>query len=295
MAEIPSPETMEQIKRFQRNEITEHFIYKKLAKKIKDNHPENSKVLEQIAEEELEHYNVWKSYTGIDIEPDMKKVKKYITIAKIFGLTFALKLMENGEESAQENYSKLSKEIPDAVRIMEDEDRHEQEILAMIEEEKIGYISSMVLGLSDAIVELTGTLAGLTFALQNSQLVGLAGLITGIAASLSMASSEYLSQKSEKSLKNPLKASIYTGGAYIVTVAILIAPFFIFSSPFFALGVAGISVIFVIAVFTFFMAVVKDLSFKKSFAEMVIISFSVMAISFVIGLAARKVLGIDIS
>ena len=78
-------------------------------------------------------------------------------------------------------------------KIAQDEDRHESQLLGMLDEERLQYVGSMVLGLSDALVELTGTLAGLTFALQNNRLVALSGLITGISATLSMTSSEYLS------------------------------------------------------------------------------------------------------
>jgi vacuolar iron transporter family protein len=50
------------VEKFQRIEITEHHIYKRLAKKIKD--PENSKILSQIADDELRHYHEWKKLTG---------------------------------------------------------------------------------------------------------------------------------------------------------------------------------------------------------------------------------------
>jgi len=73
----------------------------------------------------------------------------------------------------------------------------------------------MVLGLNDALVELTGTLAGLTFALKNTRLIALSGLITGIAATLSMAASEYLSARTEQESSRALKSSLYTGGAYV--------------------------------------------------------------------------------
>ena len=98
-------------------------------------------------------------------------------------------------------------------------------------------MGSMVLGLNDALVELTGALAGFSLALQNTRIVALTGMITGIAASLSMAASEYLSTKSEKGGKNPVKASIYTGIAYVITVIALIMPFIFISQPLTALAV----------------------------------------------------------
>ena len=46
----------------------------------------------------------------------------------------------------------------------------------MLDEERLRYIGSVVLGLNDALIELTGALAGLTLALQNTQLNLLLGL-----------------------------------------------------------------------------------------------------------------------
>src|SRR5574341_282925 len=105
---------------------------------------------------------------------------------------------------------------------MREEDMHEQKLLAMLDEEHLHYVGSVVLGLNDALVELTGALAGLTLALQNTELIALTGLITGIAASLSMAASEYLSTRSEETEKHPFRAAVYTGIAYIITVTLLI-------------------------------------------------------------------------
>jgi len=239
---------------FQKNELTEHLVYKNLATRTKG---KNREILEKISNDELKHYRIWKRHTGEDVKPDRFKIFLYGLMARIFGLTFAIKLMENGEVEAEKNYSEIEGVVPRAGEILEEETTHENLLISMIEEEKISYISSMVLGLNDALVELTGTLAGLTFALQNIRVVGLAGFITGIAASLSMAASEYLSQKSEEG-KNPLKSAFYTGVAYILTVVILVLPYFIFKSYYLALGVTIAAVFFVVLIFTFFVSVVKD-------------------------------------
>ena len=83
------------------------------------------------------------------------------------------------------------------------------------------YTGSIVLGLNDALVELTGALAGLTLALQNAQIIAVAGLISGIAASLSMAASEYLSIRAD-GRSHALYSAFYTGVAYMMTVLFLI-------------------------------------------------------------------------
>jgi VIT1/CCC1 family predicted Fe2+/Mn2+ transporter len=277
---------------FQKNEITEHFIYERLSRLEKSKH--NQRILKGISKDEKRHYNIWKKYSKEEVLPDRFKIWWYVFIARVFGVTFGLKLMESGEEGAQEAYNKISRVVPEAHKIEKEENTHEKELIGMINEEKLKYMGSVVLGLNDALVELTGTLAGLTFALQNAQLVGVAGLITGIAASLSMGASEYLSTKAEGGEKNPLKASFYTGTAYVAAVAVLILPFLTLGNPFLSLGIAVTGAILLILVFTFYFSVVREVSFKKRFLEMVIVSLGVAALSFVIGLAVRHFLGIDI-
>jgi len=192
-------ETKKAVLTAQRNEITEHFIYDKLSQSIKD--PYNKNILKRISSDELKHYNFWKKYTHEDAKPDKLKIWRYFFISRILGITFGIKLMERGEEKAQITYEKISKIVPTAKSIVKDEDEHEKQLINLVDEERLRYIGSMVLGLNDALVELTGALAGLTFALQNTRLIAMAGLITGTAASLSMASSEYLSTKSEGAKK----------------------------------------------------------------------------------------------
>ncbi len=203
--------------------------------------------------------------------------------------------MENNEATAQENYAKLVDEVPEAEAIISQEDEHEQVLITMLDEERLQYVGSMVLGLNDALVELTGTLAGLTFALQNTRIIALSGLITGISATLSMASSEFLSAKSEGQ-KDAVKSSLYTGIAYLVTVALLILPYLLFPAQQYvpALVAMLLTVVVIIAAFNYYIAVAKDLSFKRRFLEMATISLSVAVLSFVVGLLVKGVLGVDI-
>ncbi len=274
---------------FQKNEITEHFVYKKLAEKDK----KNGEVLNRIAGDEYKHYLFWKNLSGKDVNPDERKIRKYLFISKIFGITFAIKMMENGEWAAQEAYSKFKGKIEGIESIIDDEIKHEKALIEMIKEEKIEYVGSMVLGLNDALVELTGALAGLSFALQNTRLIGVVGLITGLAAAMSMASSEYLSKKSEK-FDRPGKAAGYTGLAYLLTVILLILPYFILNTYYFALAGTLIFGLFAILLFTFFVSVVKEMSFKRLFLEMALLSFGIAGISFMIGVIIRTFFGVDI-
>jgi len=284
-------ETKKAVLTAQKNEITEHFIYEKLSQSIKD--PHNKKILKHISSDELKHYNFWKKYTHENVKPDKLKIWKYFFISRILGLTFGIKLMERGEEQAQVTYEKISKFLPDAKSIVKDEDEHEKQLVNLIDEERLRYVGSMVLGLNDALVELTGALAGLTLALQNTRLIAMTGLITGIAASLSMASSEYLSTKSEDA-QNPFKASIYTGSAYVITVLFLIFPYLLFTNFYFCLGFTILNAITVIFIFTFYISVAKDVSFRNRFFEMTIISLGIAALTFGIGFLIRIFFNVDV-
>jgi VIT1/CCC1 family predicted Fe2+/Mn2+ transporter len=277
---------------FQKNEITEHHIYLGLARSHRNR--SNKKVLEGIADDEFRHYRLWKKFTCVDVSPNFFKVWRFLVLSRIFGITFCIKLMEGGEEGAQVKYGNFASRVHEAGRIMDDEAKHEKKLIAMIDEERLKYIGSVVLGLNDALVELTGTLAGLTFALQNAKLIGTAGLITGIAASLSMAASEYLSTKTEGGGKDPLKASIYTGITYTGAVLVLVLPYLLLQDYFVSLAVMFLGAVSLIFVFTYYFSVVREVSFRERFLEMVGICLGVSAISFLIGLCVRAFLGINI-
>ena len=172
------------IKKMQQGELTESVIYEKIAAFAKGD--ENKETLLRLASEEEAHANVWKRYTEADIKPNKWKVFKYTLIARLFGFTFAAKLMEYGEMDAQKEYEYLitSSEplMADAIEIKQQEEEHEKALLAMLDEERLQYVGSMVLGMNDALVELTGALAGFTFAMQDTKVIALAGLIIGISA-----------------------------------------------------------------------------------------------------------------
>ncbi len=286
-----SESVRKQILVFQQTEITEHHIYKRLAGR--DHSPENTRILEQIANDELNHYNSWKKYTNQEIQPRWFFVWFYYLISIAFGFTFGIKLMERGEEVAQKNYADIARVVPEAKEIQHQEDVHEERLINMLDEERLRYAGSIVLGMNDALVELTGALAGLTLAFQNEKLIALSGIITGVAAALSMAASEYLSTRSEDTGRHPVRAAIYTGVAYIVTVALLVLPYLLIANYIIDLIIALVIAVLIIAVFNYYISVAKGESFRARFAEMAILSLSVAALSFVLGYLISRWLGIQ--
>lgn len=285
--------TMKIIRDMQRGEITEYYVYTAIAKRMKDD--KNKAILERIGKEEKAHSLIWAKYTQEESKPNRLKVFWFSLLNLIFGYTFTLKLMEQGEGDASAIYEAIASDVVEAKRIAAEEDAHEQKLIAMLDEERLQYVGSMVLGLNDALVELTGTLAGLSLALQNTKLIALSGLVTGISATLSMASSEYLSARSDNA-EHPFKSATYTGIMYIVAVVLMVLPYLLFDSEhyIYALVTMLTIVVLIILIFTYYVSVAKDLPFKSRFLEMITISLSVAAFAFVIGLIVKNVLGIDV-
>jgi len=288
----PDPAIVRRLLLLQKNEITEHHIYRRIAAITPE--AANRGVLLHIADEELGHYRIWGKYTGQEPGPSRVRVGLYALAARIFGMTFTIKLMEGVEQRARQTDPALAALVTELPRMLANEEAHERELIALLNEERLKYVGSVVLGLNDALVEFTATLAGLTFALQNARIIAVAGLITGIAATLSMGASEYLSQKSDEGAGDPFIASIYTGLAYILTVAILILPYLLTDNPYLALLCTLAAALVIIVVFTFYIAVAKDLPFKKRFLEMAAISIGVSVISFLLGLAIRLFLHVNV-
>lgn len=287
-----APDIRQELLRAQKTEITEYHVYKNIAKTLPKE--ENRRIVEEIGEDEKRHYEIWKGYTGVAVKPNRFQIWLYTTISRLFGFTFGFKLMELGEEKAQVNYQKIEDVLPETSDVIADENKHEDILLNLLDEETLVYAGSVVLGLNDALVELTGALAGLTLAFQNVNIIALSGLVTGIAASLSMGASEYLSTASEKSDKNPVKAAIYTGIAYIITVALLILPYLLLDNAYLALAITLATTVVIIAIFNFYISVAKDEPFGKRFLEMAGLSLGVAAFSFLIGFLIRGWLGVDI-
>ena len=277
----------------QKNEITESIIYDKLSKIIKT---ENEKqIFKDLSLSELWHYNLWKSYTQTDVEPNNLKVWYFVFITRFLWLSFGIKLMENWEWTSQVNYKELINEIPEMSDVIKAEEEHEAKLIWLINDNKLKYLSSIVLWLNDALVEITWALAWLSMTLQNPKIVWISGLIIGISAAISMASSEYLSSKSEDNDEiSPKKAAVYTWIAYIFTVIALVLPFLFNLGIYLALALSLGIAILIIALFNYYISVAKNESFKARFLEMAWISIWVAIFSFLLWLVVNNVFWISI-
>jgi VIT1/CCC1 family predicted Fe2+/Mn2+ transporter len=286
----------------QKNELIGYHLYKHLGTLVKDEN--HKKILLEMSSEEQNHYVLLtkannKPYKLSGFRIWFEKIKVTISYY-LLGLTFVLKYFENQEADSNE-LRRIYELDPVLGAFITEEEEHEQLLIGMVDEDRLKYMGSVVLGLNDALVELTGALAGFTFSIQHTTNIAFIGLITGISAAFSMAASEFLSTDAEDSDAHPVTASIYTGLAYIFTVAVLITPFFLLPpndaagiNHFIALGITILLSILIIALFNYYMSVAKDQSFKKKFFQMVGISLGVALISFGIGIFVKEVLGFSI-
>lgn len=272
------------------NELTESVVYSRLAAMQKDT--KNREILENIGRDEAAHAQIISDLLGEKGGVSRLAVARVVFNARVFGLTFALKLMEKGENSASLTYKAIQEEYPQIARIAEDEERHEAELIGLLNDERLNNMGSIVLGLNDALVELTGALAGFTFALSDPVKIAKTGLITGLAAAMSMAASAFLSARADShangdDAEEPSggagKAALYTGIAYVITVFLLVAPYLVFANVTCALISMLLCALGVIAFFNFYLSVARDTSFKRGFLEMAGISTTVALISYAIG------------
>ena len=281
-----------QVRKAQIDEEYGAELYSFIAKREKNQ--VNKGFLIQMAQDEKRHASIWRNYTNETLGPNYVLLLWMKLLAVILGFTFVIKTMQKKEKFSSSVYDLLKLELPEAALMLDEERRHEKELYGMLDEERLHYVGAMVLGLNDALVELTGAIAGVTFALANTRLVAMTGIITGVSATLSMAASNYLAERAQGN-KNALKSSAYTGMAYLVTVAFLVLPYLLFPSTMYVAAFAVMlgTVLIIILVFNYYLSVAKEEAFLQRFGEMALISLSVAAISFLIGVLAKQLLGID--
>ncbi len=287
-----SPELMKQLEKAQLDEEYGAALYAFMAGREKNE--QNKQLLTQMAREERQHAAVWKGLTGKALKPGVLRLFWLKLLTVVLGFTFAVKTMQKNERFAQSDYESLQSVLPSAAAMLTDERRHENDLYNMLDEERLHYVGAMVLGLNDALVELTGAIAGVTFALANTKLVAMTGIITGISATLSMAASNFLAERAQGN-KNALKSSLYTGAAYLVTVALLVLPYLLLPTGMYAAAFAVMIALalLIILFFNYYLSVAKEEPFLRRFGEMALISLSVALISFFIGVLAKNLLGID--
>ncbi|MEB3788108.1 MAG: VIT1/CCC1 transporter family protein [Desulfurococcales archaeon] len=294
------PEAIEKARLFCIDEYQDYKIYKYLAEREK--REDLKRVLEELSRQELEHYEFWKSLVG-ECKQEVPKTKlALIRLGRlIFGLTFMLKLLERHEEEVIREYKNYLKYLQGEERktleeIIKHEEHHEKVLLSSLNESIVRYMSAIALGTADAIVEITGVHAGFLGATNATLVAGIAGLIVGVSAAISMAGAAYIQAKSEGiTEKSPTKSAILTGVSYLITVIALALPYFLAQHQLTAFIASLILAVIIVAGFTYYNAVLSEASVKEELAENLTILFATALISYLFGDFLARQFGIQIA
>lgn len=152
---------------------------------------------------------------------------------------------------------------------------------------------AIILGIHDAVVSITGTIAGLTFTLTNRRLILLTCIIMSVVDAMSMTAANYLATKTDN-LRNARISGFATGAAYIITSVLLLAPFAFFANLNIAFAATILIAIGILFGFNFCVGYHRKRDFIKPFLEMLVICTVVSIVAFAIGQYAKTFLGIEI-
>ena len=269
------------------HEYTDSVLYERLSTTVGESSP-FAGVLKHLSTTENKHYEFWRRYVS-DEEPRVDRLKVYwvLFLRRVLGLTFASRYLDRHEESVVRGYQAIEGMIPDGDRVafeemVADEQAHERELAHSVESTAVRYISFIVLGLADSLVEISGIHAGALGIYDKTEIAGLAGVVAGAAASMAMASAAYAQAKQgfEGSAK---MSAIYTGVSYFVSAVFLATPYFLTPDMIYALSASmGLAVV-QLALTTYYSTVITNKPFRRDFLEILAILLGATVVLYVSG------------
>lgn len=204
------PALVELAKGFYQDELNDHLTYQELVGKSSDSSFKTN--MTRIAGMEHAHSEFWKSMLeaqNVSLPPI--RVNRGRLLALRFLSLFInpillVSLLELGETSAVRHYMYFFRHADlDPVEkrrlraIILDEIEHETYFKQTAQTLGVGNLRDFVLGMNDGLVELLGTVAGLSAVYPgNPLLVAVSGLVVGIAGSLSMGIGAFVSVRSQR-------------------------------------------------------------------------------------------------
>lgn len=276
----------ERLRKYVIDEYHDYVIYRSLANHERD--LARREILLSLSDKEYEHYELWRQLSQYQPKsPSKFKIWMLLLFRKIFGLVFITRLLERHERSVvkwyRELYSELqSKERETLLHIIREEEELERTLIGQIEESIVKYLGYIVLGLADAIIEISGVHAGFLGATGMTLFAGIAGLVVGFAASISMGVASYLQARQMAAIV-PVKAAILTGTTYIASVVLQALPYFLTDDVFTAFTTSIIISITLISGFTFYGAVVRDKDAKKELILNISLTLGTAAATYIFG------------
>jgi vacuolar iron transporter family protein len=297
LQETVNPELVKLAAESAQDEYADRSVYLALARR--ERNQGFKKALEEIGNGEQSHYEFWKTYApDVNVSAKRARMVVIVLLRLILGLTFTLKLLERHEGKLHERYRKLAEYIPPAdmarfQAMMDSEEKQEDLLIGEIKEDRVKYMSFIVLGLADAVVEISGIHAGSLGIYGRTELAGLAGIIAGMAASIAMGTAAYAQAK--QGFEGSAKwSAIYTGVSYMITAIFLALPYFLTKNMAGALTTSLVIGVALVAAMTFYDTVISARHFKRQFGEIAGIILAASLALFIVGILVRQLLGIQI-
>lgn len=281
--------------RYCEDEYTDHLVYARLA--AREQNAQRKETLFNLSRQEESHYKFWETLLD-GYKPRVRGVflRASIALRYFFGVTFAVKFLERHEAQVIEEYRRVRPLMEGDAgtqldRIIADEEKHEDFFIDQINEGVVKYLGFIVLGLADAIIEITGVHAGFLGVTSSTTMAGVAGLIVGFAAAISMATAAYLQAK-QSTERNPITSALITGLSYILAVVLLALPYFLTDKMLLAFLVSLAMAMLLTAYFTFYSAVLFDRHFGKEFLESSVLTLGTAIATYFFGEFLGKMFGL---
>jgi Uncharacterized membrane protein len=278
-----SEEDLRKAREFCEDELSSYMLYLALAQQERGKLAEQ---LRQAAEQERGHYEFWRSVVGSDcsVRPPGRAFR---ILYRVFGPVFTLQALERRERRAAEEYRAFRDRLPEEMRpaldrIIADEESHESDFLKGLEDVRVRYLGFVALGMADAITELMGVYAGFLGATMRTLVVGLAGLLVGLPAAVSMAAAAYLQARQEGHM-SPGMSALATGLSYFLVALVLAVPYFLTRNIVIAMTASVLLGVAALAAFHFYSSTVNGVSFRRELAIGLAILLAAVAVGLLFG------------
>lgn len=279
------------------DEFQDYKVYERLSKSVGGTF---SETLSQLAAMEKRHMEFWQRYVPEE-RPKARRLSLYwiAFLRNVLGITFVTRYLDRHETKVIHQYRAAAALIPQEDKaafdqVIADEELHERELGKSVETAAVQYISFIVLGLADALVEITGIHAGSLGIYSSTKIAGLAGVIAGGAASLAMSSAAFAQAKQGFGGSARMSA-IYTGVSYFVTAVTLASPYFLTKNMLEAISVSLTLAVIILALSTYYSSIISEKPFTRDFLEIALFMFGVTVALYLGGTAIGIATGVKVT
>ena len=269
-------------------ELTDSVIYSRLAPLSPKKNEKIRAVFQSLAEMEQKHSEFWKKYiAGGELKVNRRRLYLTLLIWKLLGASFGIKYLERHEKDSIEKFERLKDSIPSDDKatfevIVRDEGEHWKTFADQVQNSYVRYISFIILGLADSLVEISGIHAGSLGFYNLTLLSGLAGIVAGGSASIAMASAAFAQAKQGFEGSATLSAA-YTGVSYFISAILLATPYFLTTSMVWAIGGSLFIGVCIITFTSYYNSVISSIGFTKEFATLAGVMFLATVALYIFG------------